>query len=44
MLPPKSNRRLSPEQKALLQRWIAEGANYQKHWAFVAPVRPADLG
>jgi hypothetical protein len=42
MPPPKSNRRLSPEQKALLQRWITEGAVYQKHWAFVAPVRPAD--
>lgn len=42
MPPPKSNRRLSPEQKTLLQRWINEGANYQKHWAFVAPVRPAD--
>ena len=42
MPPPKSNRHLSPEQKALLQRWISEGAVYQKHWAFVAPVRPAD--
>ncbi len=42
MPPAKSNRRLSPEQKALLQRWISEGAVYQKHWAFVAPVRPAD--
>ena len=41
MPPPKSNRRLSPEQKKLLERWIAEGAAYSPHWAFVAPQRPA---
>jgi len=42
MPPPKSNRRLSAEQKALLQRWINEGAEYAPHWAFVAPQRPAE--
>jgi hypothetical protein len=42
MPPPKSNRRLKPEQKALLERWVKEGANYQTHWAFVNPVRPAE--
>ena len=42
MPPPKSNRRLSPEQKKLLERWIADGANYQAHWAFVPPTRPAE--
>ncbi len=42
MPPPKSNRRLSPEQKKHLERWIAEGAKYAPHWAFVAPVRPAE--
>jgi hypothetical protein len=42
MPPPKSNRRLSPEQKQRLERWIEEGANYAPHWAFVAPVRPAE--
>ncbi len=41
MPPPKSNRRLSAEQKKLLKRWIAAGAEYREHWAFVAPVRPA---
>jgi hypothetical protein len=41
MPPPTSNRRLSPEQKDLLERWIAAGAPYTTHWAFVAPVRPA---
>jgi hypothetical protein len=40
MPPPKSNRKLSAEQKALLERWIAEGARFEDHWAFVAPVRP----
>src|SRR5947208_7060735 len=41
MPPPKSNRRLTPEQKMRLERWIEEGANYATHWAFVAPERPA---
>ena len=40
MPPPKSNRKLSPEQKAMLERWINEGANYAPHWSFVAPVKP----
>jgi hypothetical protein len=41
MPPPNSNRRLTPEQKKLLERWVAEGANYAPHWAYVTPVRPA---
>jgi hypothetical protein len=40
MPPPSSNRRLSPEQKQQLERWIAAGAGYEPHWAFVAPRRP----
>ncbi|MBL8208506.1 MAG: DUF1549 domain-containing protein, partial [Blastocatellia bacterium] len=42
---------LKPEQIELIKRWIDEGANWpdaasveaklQKHWAFVAPVRPS---
>lgn len=42
MPPANSNRRLSPEQKQLLEQWIAEGAPYAAHWAFVAPVRPSE--
>ena len=42
MPPPKSNRRLSADQKKTLERWIAEGANYDQHWAFVPPSRPAE--
>ena len=40
MPPPNSNRRLSDDQKKLLDRWIKEGAIYTPHWAFVPPVRP----
>ena len=41
MPPPKSNRVLTAEQQEKLKRWIAEGAEYEAHWAFVAPVRAA---
>ncbi len=37
MPPPDSHRHLSPEQKALLKQWVAEGAPYEEHWAFVSP-------
>jgi hypothetical protein len=40
MPPPDSNRRLSADQKQLLDRWIRQGAEYEPHWAFVPPVRP----
>ena len=46
MPPPDSHRKLTPEQREILQRWIAQGATYQPHWTFVAPVRPTvpDVG
>ena len=34
MPPPLSGKQLTPEEKQLLERWIAEGAEYQTHWAF----------
>jgi len=41
-MPPKqSGRTLSDAEADLLKRWIAEGAPWQGHWAFVPPVRPA---
>lgn len=41
MPPPKSHKTLSAAEKATIRRWIEEGAVYQKHWAFEAPVKPA---
>src|SRR3954466_2937248 len=40
MPPPDSNRKLTPQQIDLLKRWVAEGAKWGTHWAFVPPVRP----
>jgi hypothetical protein len=37
MPPPHANKPLSAEQKELLKRWVAEGAEYQGHWAYLAP-------
>ncbi len=33
MPPPSSNRQLSPTEKETLQRWIEQGAKYEKHWS-----------
>src|SRR5436190_5129283 len=40
MPPPKSGKKLTPAQIDLLRRWVAEGAAWQRHWAFVKPERP----
>jgi mono/diheme cytochrome c family protein len=39
MPPPESNHVLTAAQKELLARWIAAGAHYAPHWAYVAPRR-----
>lgn len=40
MMPPKSsNMVLSDTQKAKIKRWIEEGAHFEKHWAFIAPIK-----
>ena len=41
MPPPDSHRTVTAAQREILKRWIAEGAEYKPHWAFVVPVRPA---
>jgi hypothetical protein len=38
---PASHKTLTAAQKDLLKRWIAAGAPWAEHWAFVAPRRPA---
>ncbi|PYI80506.1 MAG: hypothetical protein DME26_21515 [Verrucomicrobia bacterium] len=40
MPPPKSKKHLTPQQIDLLKRWVAQGAKWDEHWAFVAPKRP----
>ena len=41
MPPPKFNKPLTAAQKDLMQRWVAEGAQWQQHWAYAPPARPA---
>ncbi len=38
MPPTDSGKELSPEQTALLRRWIAEGATWARHWAYEPPL------
>ncbi len=41
MPPPKSDKKLKPEQIALVKKWIAQGAKYEPHWSLIAPQRAA---
>jgi hypothetical protein len=42
IMPPRdSERSLSPQQIDLMTRWVAEGADYEEHWSFIPPRRPA---
>ncbi|OJV21816.1 MAG: hypothetical protein BGO21_24940 [Dyadobacter sp. 50-39] len=40
MPPPASNLKLSQREIDLIDKWIRQGAKYEKHWAFVAPKKP----
>ncbi|HLK59906.1 MAG TPA: DUF1553 domain-containing protein [Chthonomonadaceae bacterium] len=40
MPPVSSGKKLTAAQIETLKRWVAQGAKYAEHWAFVAPVRP----
>ncbi len=45
MPPPDSHKKLSERDRAVLEKWIAQGAAYQRHWAYEKPVKatiPAD--
>ncbi|MBY0232627.1 MAG: PSD1 and planctomycete cytochrome C domain-containing protein [Gemmataceae bacterium] len=41
MPPAASVRRVTKEETDILRRWIAEGAKWQPHWAYIVPQRPA---
>lgn len=37
MPPPESNYKLTQREKALLEKWIVQGAEWKEHWAFIKP-------
>jgi mono/diheme cytochrome c family protein len=41
MPPPASGKKLTGREIEVLRRWIAQGAPYAPHWAYLKPVRPA---
>jgi mono/diheme cytochrome c family protein len=41
MPPPKSGKKLTPRQVALLKQWVEQGAPWSTHWAFDPPRLPA---
>ena len=41
MPPPHSGESLTPKQRRTLQQWINEGATFEPHWAFGAPIKTA---
>jgi hypothetical protein len=40
MPPAESNLVLTDQEKNTLKKWIEQGAEYKKHWAFIPPARP----
>src|SRR5688500_5445299 len=41
MPPPKSGKKLKPEEVELLKRWVRSGGKFTKHWAY-APLRATE--
>ncbi len=41
MPPPQSRKELSATDRQVLRQWVAEGAKYEPHWAFIPIARPA---
>lgn len=40
MPPAESNLVLTEQEKNILKKWIEQGAEYKRHWAFIPPVKP----
>ncbi len=44
MPPVESHKKLTAKmRRETIRKWIAEGAEYEPHWSFIAPTRPAVL-
>lgn len=41
MPPPDSQLRLSAHEKELIKKWIKQGGKFEKHWAFIPPIKKA---
>ena len=39
MPPPDSKLSLNDYEKRLIEKWIRQGATYEKHWAFITPIK-----
>ena len=39
MPPASSGKKLSDKQRQILQAWVEQGAEYEKHWSFIPPVK-----
>ena len=44
MPPPSTGHQLTAKEISQLKQWIAEGAKWAQHWAYIAPVRPTVPG
>ena len=40
MPPPDTGKQLNADEKKLLRDWIAQGGEYEAHWAYIPPTRP----
>lgn len=44
MPPPKEEKKLTPQQVAILKAWVAQGAKYEGHWSFQPLEKPTPPG
>jgi len=44
MPPKKAHKPLSEKEKTILKQWVSAGADYQPHWSYITPERPAVPG